>query len=220
MAKSDTTKDRFEKALVRSALWKDNVKALYKFLESPVSEERQSVSFGQLIATGSLDRAFEVEAGSPLARAFEATKLDPNDPFAWRLLLSLFAEAHFPKSSKRGRKTEWTDERLCQLLSDFDEIKAARAIKNDTDERTIKGLKARFPRRYQEELSTLRRRLADARNPEKNDVLNEVALAARAIAEEDGIGLDFSTPKLRNLTVRLATDWISSRWRRERKLSR
>jgi hypothetical protein len=178
MAKSDTARARFEEALARTTWIRDTVVPFFlNFLDNPPAGKRSPITFRELLPSGvddilgvggSLERIFVVEANSPLARVFEKSNLNPKDPFAWKTLLTLFAEAHFPKPRQRGRKIEWTEERLCQLLSDYDEIKNRRSVTNDTDGRILKDVKAYFPHRYCGAVETLRRKLYDARDPDKN----------------------------------------------------
>ena len=53
------------------------------------------------------------EFDGPLADAFTAAGLDPKNPFHWRLLVSVFALAHFRKRRGRGRPEEWSDTLYC-----------------------------------------------------------------------------------------------------------
>jgi hypothetical protein len=63
----------------------------------------------------------------PLKKAFEAFALDPGNPFHWRKLIAYFADVHFgPRQSRRGPQKLWSDDRLCQLLQDFDQVKSRR----------------------------------------------------------------------------------------------
>ena len=71
-----------------------------------------------------------------LRDAFAAFDLDPNKPKNWRLLLALFAEAHFVVSRPRGGTKVWDEWRLCQLLADF------AAVKNKKENRGARGWKS------------------------------------------------------------------------------
>jgi len=69
------------------------------------------------------------ELDEPLNKAFKTFNLDPRNPFHWRKLLAYFSEAHFgSKQIKRGANKVWSDDRLCQLLSDFDQVKSRRML--------------------------------------------------------------------------------------------
>ena len=67
----------------------------------------------------------------PLKKAFKAFGLDPRNPFHWRKLLAYFSDAHFASQRRRGPQELWSDDRLCQLLRDFDQIRRRRTrVKN------------------------------------------------------------------------------------------
>ncbi|WP_334437744.1 hypothetical protein [Bradyrhizobium sp. AZCC 1610] len=52
-----------------------------------------------------------------MVRAFRHFKLDPNDPFSWRVMVEYFAYIFFwQHSGRRGGKTKWTADREAQLL--------------------------------------------------------------------------------------------------------
>jgi hypothetical protein len=53
-----------------------------------------------------------------LKKAFEDFGLDPKNPFDWRKLIIYFAAAHYA-SKGRGAPRKWTEDRMCQFLSDF-----------------------------------------------------------------------------------------------------
>ncbi len=48
--------------------------------------------------------------------AFEKFKLDPRNPYHWRMLMLFFADAHFGKRVGQGRPRKWNSESLCELL--------------------------------------------------------------------------------------------------------
>jgi hypothetical protein len=50
-----------------------------------------------------------------LRRTFERFKLDPDDPWSWRTLAEYMSLLFSGPQSKRGRRTEWPQERLLQL---------------------------------------------------------------------------------------------------------
>ena len=124
-------------------------------------------------------RFTDVERNASLRAAFEAFGLDPNDPDNWRLLLALFAEAYFVPRRPRGGKRVWDAGRLCQLLADFAAVKDKQENRGRPKGEIYVLVKRAFPKRYGKiSAATIRDRLQDARNPDKNSVLGAV-LGAR-----------------------------------------
>jgi hypothetical protein len=66
-----------------------------------------------------LDSGFDEKWNGPVRKAFKDFRLNPKDPYDWRLLLTLYAAAH----ASRGRPVKWNSESLCDLLR---KISAAR----------------------------------------------------------------------------------------------
>jgi hypothetical protein len=48
--------------------------------------------------------------------AFEKFKLDPRNPYHWRMLMRFLADAHFGHRAGQGRPRKWNSESLCKLL--------------------------------------------------------------------------------------------------------
>jgi hypothetical protein len=129
---------------------------------------------------------------SSLKKAFEAAGLDDRNPFHWRKLITYFADVHFGSNRKRsGRKTKWSDNKLCVLLHDFTQRK--KYLSSITDEKlTDRSIcesmkhKTRFEGRYsQYRTPTILRNLQRARNPKENRFLgNIVAATAEPIIAE------------------------------------
>ena len=46
--------------------------------------------------------------------AFEKFKLDPRNPYHWRMLMRFLADAHFGHRAGQGRPRIWNSERLCK----------------------------------------------------------------------------------------------------------
>jgi hypothetical protein len=109
------------------------------------------------------------EADEPLRRAFEAFGLDPRNPFHWRRLAWYLSEALFGESG-RGHPPTWTAEPLCRLLERFhNERKKNPGL---TDESICQLVKNNFHREYSGiGAGTLRRKLQDARDLQRNAVL-------------------------------------------------
>jgi hypothetical protein len=106
------------------------------------------------------------EAPSALRDAFAEFDLNPKDPRDWHLLIGSMAEILF---GTEGRPTKWTEERWDELLGDVAIIKLREPGKPDGA--ICKALKKdkRTKERYaKERAETLRRQLANARNPERN----------------------------------------------------
>jgi hypothetical protein len=110
----------------------------------------------------------------PVLAAFKEFGFDPRNPFHWRNLLIYFAEAHFGKPRPGGRARGWTDEKLGQLLEDFDQLKRANPGKNESAicDSLRRDQEGRFEGRYKNiDKGTIRRKLQDARNPKLNGAL-------------------------------------------------
>lgn len=169
------------------------------------------------------------ELDQPLNKAFKAFDLDPRNPFHWRKLLAYFAEAHFgSKRLKRGANKVWSDDRLCQLLSDFDQVKSRRMLvpgSTISDLEVCSWLK-RHPtlcKRYQKvSANTLLRNLQRARNPNENGLLAELATTVtepyvtelRAAAKRGDIKWDAAGERrLHSLVLPTVLKALSSRWR-------
>jgi hypothetical protein len=115
-----------------------------------------------------------------LRAAFEAFGLDPKKPDNWRLLLALFAEAHFPARGI-GRPKEWNEDRLCQLLVDFRAAKKATEEKPKEEIYKFLAHRKNFNGRYAGmDQSTIRKNLRAAGNPDKNGLLRSLLEASLA----------------------------------------
>jgi hypothetical protein len=65
--------------------------------------------------------------------SFDNFKLDPRNPYHWRMLLFFFAEAHFRERESRGRPKQWTSQRLCDLLRQVSDARKKRPNANQSD---------------------------------------------------------------------------------------
>jgi len=118
------------------------------------------------------------DADTELKTLFRETRLRPENPLSWQILLRLFAIAHFRPKAKKGRRKSWGSDELCRLLKDVAEVKQRNP--SLSDEAICKALAA--PRKkYDCSGPTLRRRLQDARNINKNALLNAVYKDVRKI---------------------------------------
>jgi hypothetical protein len=106
--------------------------------------ERESTDWNDPVKRASVaHRALRVGSGKALKKAFAFFELDPQNPFHWHQLVSHLAEILF--GQRRGRKKEWTDERLCELLSDAHQV--SERMQNPT-QRNIWQHLTRHNRRY------------------------------------------------------------------------
>jgi len=107
----------------------------------------------------------------PILDAFKAFGLDHRSLSDWYSLVSHLARVLFPTPRPPGAPRKWTDERLCKLLADVATYKRKNPEASDTAICNWLGKK------WSKKPGTLRRVLPDARNPARNSMLVEVALA-------------------------------------------
>jgi hypothetical protein len=100
----------------------------------------------------------------PVQRAFKIAGLNPEDQIHPRILMMVLCWSVFPPESLPSRLV-WTGKRYCQLLRDAHKHTSTRLQRSD---RYISKKLAEFGT-YSEE--TVRERLPEARDPEKNKVL-------------------------------------------------
>jgi hypothetical protein len=109
---------------------------------------------------------------SPLAAAFGAAELDPNDPIHWYQLLTFFAWAHFGDRRKRGAPTKWDSARYCTLINDFNAMKLRNQALSDEDVFKHLGRGSGYRTRKRPlSPSRLRKLLKEARDPKRNELL-------------------------------------------------
>ena len=107
---------------------------------------------------------------------FQEFGLDPNNPFAWRLLVYVFAETHLGQHAKRGAPRKWTDQRRCELLSDFDQIRGRNPRLSEKRICELIKTDRQVKVRYEGvSVETIRRNLQYARNPKYNGMLGTLA---------------------------------------------
>jgi hypothetical protein len=164
----------------------------------------------------------------PLKKAFKAFGLDPRNPFHWRKLLAYFSDAHFASQRRRGPQELWSDDRLCQLLRDFDQIRRRRTLvpgSKISDLEVCRWLKrhSSLGKAYAGlSAETVLRNLQRARNPTENCLLGEMVsnvaesfmAKLRAGAKKGGIVLDQKWERqVRSTALKQVIKAISSGWR-------
>jgi hypothetical protein len=100
----------------------------------------------------------------PIQRAFTKAGLNPEDQIHSRIMMMVLCWSIFPPEYSRSRLV-WTGKRYCQLLRDAHKHTSSRLQRSD---RYISKKLAEFGT-YSEE--TVREKLPEARDPEKNKVL-------------------------------------------------
>jgi hypothetical protein len=112
-----------------------------------------------------------IKTNPALRAVFAAAGLDHRKPDHWKFLVAVFAAAHFPEAP-RGAPRRRTTARLCQLLADLEVAKKEAAGKPRPEIYKLLVNKKKFDGRYADEVpETIRRQIADARNPKKNEFL-------------------------------------------------
>ena len=145
----------------------------------------------------------DVEQNPSLREAFEKFGLDPKDDAHWRVLLALLAAAYFESRRPRGGMLYWDSRKLCQLLADFAAVKKTNPDMR-ADEKICELVKEKFAERYAgQSAKTLRRKLADARDPAKNWYLSSTL---RRVPPADTRGM--TTEQVRDYVI----EQISKRW--------
>jgi hypothetical protein len=159
------------------------------------------------------------ELDEPLRKAFDAFGYDPINPFDWRMLLSHFAYAHFAPPRKRGAPKKWNDDRWCELLSNFCEVKTT-SRPTTSDSEVCKNIKKRFKTQYSKESpGTLRRNLQYARDPSRNHTLalvrDKFVIELRNWATAQlGASSSLNAEALKSMALDLAREYLESAWKR------
>jgi hypothetical protein len=95
---------------------------------------------------------FRLNPSSPFDQAartaFDKAGLDPKHPVHWKLLVGMFAWAHFGERGRRGRRRDWTDERYVRLFNHFFEIRKEKPTISCIQ--VCRLLKKRHPAQYGE----------------------------------------------------------------------
>jgi hypothetical protein len=186
------------------------------------NEAQRATAAHQALSLDDLDQ--------PLKTAFEAFGLDPRNPFHWRKLVAYLADVHFgPKQTRHGPKQLWSDDKLCKLLQDFDEVKSRRPLVPGTkisDLQVCDWLKrhSSLGKTYTGFIArTILRNLQRARNPKENCRLGEIVTEVadtfidklRAAAKARDVVLDQQWERqIRSLALEKVVKIMSSAWRK------
>lgn len=105
--------------------------------------------------------------------AFNAAGLNHKNPWHWRILLGMFAVAHFGPKRRRGARKLWAGDSYCQLLYDVEKVKAEHSWPSDRAACRVlaKRRVAYGEHGKQQTAETLRRAVREARDPDKNSFL-------------------------------------------------
>jgi len=161
----------------------------------------------------------DAETDKPIKTAFRKAGLDEKNPLHWRILIWMFARAHFGPTPKLGARRVWTADKYCDLLSDFAQVKS-RNRQLGVSGVCRQLLKKRLYGRGKKPLTVerLRKAYAEARNPKYNvfiaTQLVEKLLQLQtqySLAGKDG------TPRIAGQHERELTEsiikWIEANWR-------
>jgi hypothetical protein len=162
---------------------------------------------------------FKEPIPEPIRRAFDKFGLNPSNPFAWRLLIFIFAEVHFGSHrSAAGAPTKWTGKRWCDLLSDFNQMQERHPKESEA---AICGFlkKDRELRQGYSQVSaaTIRRNLQYARDPKRNEFLKKMA---EYHAEELLVSANAAPARhqeIRQKALKKTLQRISTAWKRRAK---
>jgi hypothetical protein len=172
-----------------------------------------------LLAQGVLTLNSDDERDKPLASAFAAANLDPNNIHNWKLLLREFAIAHFAPRRGAGAPLKWPADRYCRLLAQVHQLK----VKNPSLKNTRAcGLLCKQPEYRQKSgkplsVDRLRKALREARDPAFNDILsrsleqNLINARIRRQQENRPWTPEIEAELRKNFTAAL-TDWIANNW--------
>jgi hypothetical protein len=107
--------------------------------------------------------------GQSVNKAFAQAGLDPKNPIHWKILVYLFAFAHFGQWPGRGRQREWTGQRYAQLKSDFQKVRDEKPTISSIE--VCRILKKRHGDRYGCSAERLDKEVKKAYDPKFNTTL-------------------------------------------------
>jgi hypothetical protein len=109
-----------------------------------------------------------------MSAAFAAASMDPTDPTHWWQLLYYFSWTHYGKRRGVGASPQWDAIRYSKLSKDFEAKKLANPSLSDEDVFRYLRRSPEYRTAKGRPLSTsrLRKALAEARDPNKNELLN------------------------------------------------
>lgn len=115
-------------------------------------------------ANDALQLASEMPQDRAIAHAFKDARLNPENPWHWKLLLEIFAEAYYPA---KDVNSFWSSTRLIQLLDKEFRLKQIEQLsRKSVNDQLEKFVKDRFGKTLSK--VTLRTLLRQARDPSHN----------------------------------------------------
>ena len=137
------------KQLINSATRKRETDfALRKFLGDgpPSGNSFDNPHLWDTLARAALKLDGDDFTSAALRTAFDEFKLDPADPYSWRILVSLFAYVEFGKRprAKAGAPKKWNKELLAELRAAVAQMQAGNAGMADTEMARRLALNPRF----------------------------------------------------------------------------
>ena len=166
-----------------------------------------------------------------LTKAFDAFGFNHRNPFHWRKLMAYFCDVHFGRGDRRrrGPSKRWSDDKLCQLLSDFDQVRSGYKLvpgSKISDLEVCKRLKNHpvLGTTYiGSAAETVLRNLQRARNPNQNGRLSVIVsnalvpiLAAAAQKGDKVLGQKLEQ-LIRSTGLDPAIKVLSQQWRKKSK---
>jgi hypothetical protein len=160
----------------------------------------------------------DAEIDVALRKAFEELRLNPNDPFDWRMLATLLATLFFARPAPSGRPTQWDGERYCELLEAVDRRQFANPGLSDKKACQLIAADRHSPAYFRKARAEgLRKALRSARSLENEFVR---AIIERAMPEiknmREAAGLEWS-PSVRTAcaaaSAKQVASLIASWWR-------
>ena len=159
------------------------------------------------------------ERDKPLATAFVAANLDPNNIHNWKLLLREFAIAHFAPRRGAGAPLKWPADRYCRLAAQVHQLKVKNPSLKDKPACDLLRKQPEYRQKSGKPLSLdrLRTALREARKPDHNDILSrsleQNLTNARIQSQQENRPW---SPKIEaELKKKLTTDlndWIANNW--------
>lgn len=151
--------------------------------------------------------------------AFRKARLDERNPFHWRILMWMFARAHFGAKPVRGARKIWTADKYCELLYDIAQVRSRNRHLSDTDAcRAVLKHKSYGRGKKPLTVGRLRKALAAARNPKHNTFI-ATQLADKLLQQQTRYaqaGKEWTSQTARQHERELTEsiiEWIGSNWR-------
>jgi hypothetical protein len=161
----------------------------------------------------------DTETDMPIRTAFRKAGLDETNPLHWRILIWMFARAHFGPKPKLGTPQIWTADRYCELLYDFAQVKSRSSHLTDSAVCRVLLTKKSYGRPGKQiKLDRLRKALREARSPKHNDFI-ATQLARKLLQQQSSAmesGKDKTSQVVRQHEKELTDSlikWIGTNWR-------